>query len=79
MRLVGSRNVLIRKESLLAYKLLVFDYILQKNPQKLTPLLKATFCPCLLCLPCLYYTLLDLKLDLEVFSCYKYSRMLNFY
>jgi hypothetical protein len=35
--------------SLLAYQVLVFKYILQKDPEKLSPLFEAAFWPYLLC------------------------------
>ena len=48
-------------EFLLAYKLLVFDDILEKYPKKLTPLLEAALFPSLLSLPRLCYAILDLR------------------
>lgn len=48
-------------ESLLANKLLVLNYIVQKYSQKQAPLLEAALCPDFLCLPCLSHTLLNLS------------------
>jgi hypothetical protein len=46
--------------SLLAYQILVFKYILEKDTKKLTPLLEAALCPHLLCFPGLCDMLLHL-------------------
>jgi hypothetical protein len=48
------------KVSLLAYQILMFKYILEKDTKKLAPLLEAALCPYLLCLPGLCDMLLDL-------------------
>lgn len=52
-------------ESLLANKLLVLNYVVQKYSQKLAPLLEAALCPDFLCLPCLSHTLLNLSMLIQ--------------
>jgi hypothetical protein len=50
----------IFSKSLLAYQILMFKYILQKDPEKLSPLFEAAFRPYLLCFTSLCDMLLDL-------------------
>jgi hypothetical protein len=51
---------LIKVGTLLAYEILMFKYILEKDSKKLAPLLEAAFCPYLLSFPGLSNMFLDL-------------------
>lgn len=52
---------MVTPPSLLAYKLLMFNNVLEKNPQKLSSLLEAAFCPYFLSLPRLCHSVMDLQ------------------